>query len=288
MAVTASALVDIKPIDAARTFALQRFGTYDPTATFDRNALRKAFSAPHGPCVVSIAKIPTGISIEVEGADEESVLEDLIAAFRAEDGYAAFAPEHPLLAKLHRTVGGLRLVRVPWRFDTAACTVLQQRVTVREALQQWRRIAMRYGERAGDLHVFPSAERVARMESWRFEELGVDPKRTRALHALAFEVHRRNLFAENDVARVRKVMMSIRGIGPWTTENTLGFGWGDPDALPLADLHIPHLVCWALAREKHASGERADERMVELLEPYRGQRFRALRLLMASGISVPR
>ncbi len=285
---TASARVDITPIDALRTFALQRFGSYDPTATFDRNTLRKAFSTPRGLCVVSIAKTTTGISIEAAGADEEAVLADLLDAFRADDGYATFAPEHPLLAKLHRTVGGLRLVRVPWRFDTAACTILQQRVTVREALQQWRRIAMRYGERAGDLHVFPSAERVARMESWRFEELGVDPKRTRALHALAFEAHRRNLFAETNVARVRKVMMSIRGIGPWTTESTLGFGYGDPDALPLADLHIPHLVCWALAREKHETGERADARMVELLEPYRGQRFRAMRLLMAAGISVPR
>jgi 3-methyladenine DNA glycosylase/8-oxoguanine DNA glycosylase len=162
--------------------------------------------------------------------------------------------------------------------------VLQQRVTVREAWQQWSRIARRYGTPAGDLMAFPSAERVARMDSWRFEQLGVDPKRTRAMIGLARDVVRRGTFGWTDVARVRKHMRAVRGIGPWTTEMTLGFGYGDPDAVPLADLHLPHLVTWALARERPGS----DERMVELLEPYRGQRFRALRLLLAAGIRVPR
>lgn len=284
MAVTASARVDIRPIDIERTFAMQRFGLYDPTATFARGALRKAFSAPRGPCVVTVAKMESGVTIEVVGPDERDVASDLELALRTDDGHASFAPTHPLLVKLHRVIAGLRIVRVPWRFDSAACTILQQRVTVREALQQWRRIALRYGEKVGDLHAFPSAERIARMESWRFEELGVDPKRTRALVTLARDIHRRDLFSKTDVALVRKHMMALRGIGPWTTENTLGFGFGDPDALPIADLHLPHLVCWALAREKPGT----DERMTELLEPCRGHRFRALRLLMSAGITVPR
>jgi 3-methyladenine DNA glycosylase/8-oxoguanine DNA glycosylase len=79
-------------------------------------------------------------------------------------------------------------------------------------------------------------------------------------------------------------MRAVRGIGVWTTEMTMGFGYGDPDALPLADLHLPHLVTWALARERPGT----DERMAELLEPYRGQRFRAVRLLLDAGIVVPR
>jgi 3-methyladenine DNA glycosylase/8-oxoguanine DNA glycosylase len=150
-------------------------------------------------------------------------------------------------------------------------------VTVREAWQQWSRIAKRYGERAGDLCVAPSAERVAGLETWRLEELGVDPKRSRAAVALARDVCRRRSLMWTDRARVRKHLHAIRGIGPWTTEMTLGYGWGDPDALPLADVHLPHLVAWALAREPRGT----DERMIELLEPMRGHRFRALRLILA-------
>jgi len=287
--VTVALGVHVRPLDVDRTFAMQRFGMYDPTARLARGAIRKAFATPRGACVVSIAQKRDAIEIEASGGDEEEVAADLASAVVEDDGYDAFAPTHPLLAKLHRTLSGLRIVRVPWRFDVAACTILQQRVTVREAFQEWRRIAARYGETVGDLRVFPSALAIAKMDTWRLEELGVDPKRARALHALARDVHRRDLFARHDATnaareRVRKTMMSVRGIGPWTTEVTLGFAFGDPDAVPLADLHLPHLVTWALARERRGS----DARMVELLEPFRGHRFRAIRLLLSAGISVPR
>ncbi len=281
-----------RPFDLERSFAMQRFGLYDPTAKLEATPktqrLRKAFATPRGTCVVDISTsrdAPGAATIEASGADEADVCRDLADALAADDGYESFAPTHPLLAKLHHVHAGLRLVRVPWLFDVAACTILQQRVTVREAVQQWQRITMRYGEVAGDLRVFPSVLTVARMASWRFEELGVDPKRTRALLALARDVHRRDLFTTRaEPERVRKTMMTVRGIGPWTTESTLGFAFGDPDAVPLADLHLPHLVTWALARERPGS----DVRMLELLEPYRGHRFRAIRLLMNAGISVPR
>ena len=52
------------------------------------------------------------------------------------------------------------------------------------------------------------------------------------------------------------------------------------DAIPFR----PHTVAWYLAGEERGS----DERMVELLEPYRGHRFRVVSLLWQSGITAPR
>jgi 3-methyladenine DNA glycosylase/8-oxoguanine DNA glycosylase len=269
--------VELEPFDLRRSFALGRFGLYDPTAALGRSRLRKAFSTAGGACVVEVEADARGVSFSAHGAGEREVADDLAGALATDDGRAAFVPSHPVLAKLHRANPGLRLLRVPWRFDVACSIVLQQRVTVREAWQQWRRIAVRYGELVDGLRAFPSTDRVARMDSWRFQELGVDPKRARALVTLARDAHRRGTFGWTDAARVRKHLHAVRGIGPWTTEMTLGFGWGDADALPLADLHLPHLVAHALAREPRGS----DERMVELLEPYRPQRFRAVRLILA-------
>ena len=60
--------------------------------------------------------------------------------------------------------------------------------------------------------------------------------------------------------------------------------WGDPDAISVGDYHIPNLVAFALAGEPRGD----DARMLELLEPYRGQRGRVQRLLELSGISAPR
>lgn len=279
------ARVEIAPFDLVRSFALGRFGLYDPTATLSQTRLKKAFSCGDATCVVEIASEGKNVHVRAEGANEAEVVSDLVDALGTDDGSKVFTPEHPLLAKLHRARSGLRLVRVPWRFDVACCAVLQQRVTVREAWQEWTRIAKKYGTRTShDLYAFPSAETIARMDSWRFEELGVDPKRTRAMIGLARDVVRRGTFGWTDRARVRKHMRAVRGIGVWTTEMTMGFGYGDPDALPLADLHLPHLVTWALARERPGT----DERMEQLLEPYRGHRFRAVRLLLDAGIVVPR
>jgi 3-methyladenine DNA glycosylase/8-oxoguanine DNA glycosylase len=59
---------------------------------------------------------------------------------------------------------------------------------------------------------------------------------------------------------------------------------GDPDAVPIGDYHLPHAVGYALEGTPRSS----DERMLELLDPYRGHRARVIRLLMVSGIAAPR
>ena len=53
-----------------------------------------------------------------------------------------------------------------------------------------------------------------------------------------------------------------------------------PDAVSVGDFHLPNLVAFALAGEPRGD----DARMLELLEPYRGQRARVIRLLELSGI----
>jgi 3-methyladenine DNA glycosylase/8-oxoguanine DNA glycosylase len=58
---------------------------------------------------------------------------------------------------------------------------------------------------------------------------------------------------------------------------------GDPDAISVGDYHLPHIVSWSFAGEPRGT----DERMLELLEPYRGQRGRVEVLLEASGITAP-
>ena len=60
--------------------------------------------------------------------------------------------------------------------------------------------------------------------------------------------------------------------------------FGDPDAVSVGDFHLPSMVTWALAGEPRGT----DERMLELLEAYRGQRGRVLRLLELTGGGPPR
>jgi 3-methyladenine DNA glycosylase/8-oxoguanine DNA glycosylase len=59
---------------------------------------------------------------------------------------------------------------------------------------------------------------------------------------------------------------------------------GDPDAVPVGDYHLPHTVGFALEGTPRST----DERMLELLEPYSGQRGRVIRLIMLAGITAPK
>jgi 3-methyladenine DNA glycosylase/8-oxoguanine DNA glycosylase len=76
----------------------------------------------------------------------------------------------------------------------------------------------------------------------------------------------------------------LPGVGPWTAAEVALRALGDTDAVSVGDFHIPNMVAWALAREPRAT----DARMLELLEPYRGQRGRVIRLLEAAGVAAPR
>jgi 3-methyladenine DNA glycosylase/8-oxoguanine DNA glycosylase len=76
----------------------------------------------------------------------------------------------------------------------------------------------------------------------------------------------------------------VPGIGPWTAAEVAVRALGDVDAVSIGDFNLPNLVAFALAGEPRGT----DARMLELLEPYRGQRARVVRWLELSGIRTPR
>ena len=79
-------------------------------------------------------------------------------------------------------------------------------------------------------------------------------------------------------------LRAIRGVGPWTAAVVRRLALGDPDAVEVGDYHVKNHVAWNLAGEPRAT----DARMLELLEPWRGQRGRVVRLLKAAGSAPPR
>ena len=79
-------------------------------------------------------------------------------------------------------------------------------------------------------------------------------------------------------------LRSIPGIGPWTSALVCASAAGDPDAVPVGDLHLPGIICHSLTGD--ASG--GDERMLELLAPYVGHRGRVARLILMGGTAPPR
>lgn len=275
--------VPVDPFDLDATLAAQLLGRFDPTGRRSRSAFLKVHLAADGsPVVWRLTRTETGVRVEARGG-EPSTVTGFVAQLTPGDDADAFRPDHPLLRRLAR-LRGLRLLRYPWPFDVAAGAILQQRVRWRVGYSDFRRVALRWGTRTPAGTAFPDAERLAAVPTHGLEAMGIDPKRARALHGLArVQARRRFLNPDARPDEVRARLVGITGIGPWTAGMILGYAYGDPDAVPVGDLHIPSLVTSALAGES----EGTDQRMLELLEPFRGHRFRVIRLLLWAARRAP-
>lgn len=264
--------IRVAPLDLERSMALQQLGRFDPTARSERDFFEKTFFHRRERVTIRLRRAGDVLTIDAP--------ESIMAHWRwpPDDGYETFEPAHPYVRRLHAH-SGLRIFPVPWLFDVAAGAVLQQRVRFVDACKDWRKIV----ERLSDGAVFPSPEAIAQMGTWQFQQLGVDAQRARTLIALAREqVFAQFLSLEQPKEKLLLRLQRIPGIGPWTTAMVTGFGLGDPDAVITGDVNLPRIVCEALGGQDGKALASDDARMIALLQPFLGQRFRVCRLLIAA------
>ena len=172
-------------------------------------------------------------------------------------------------------------------FEALLPAILGQRVTNREARLAGSRLTQKYGEPApgpADLWLGPDAATLTGLSYWDLHPLGIERKRARILEEAAHRAQRLEEIMDMNRDAAMSRLTSVRGIGPWTAGHVMGIAWGDPDAVPVGDFHLPNTVAWALAGEDRGD----DERMLELLEPYRGHRRRVMLLLKGAGIKAPK
>ncbi|MET9551556.1 DNA-3-methyladenine glycosylase 2 family protein [Streptomyces sp. NPDC006645] len=284
-----------------------RRGPADPTfrTAPDGSAVR-ATRTPAGPGTLRVRADGGGVRADAWGPGADWLLERLPELLGAADDPAAFVPRHRLLAASQRRRPGLRLCRTGLVLESLIPSVLEQKVTTIEAYRSWRHLVRKYGEPApgpyGDppddrredrrdgrrrdsrMYVMPDPRTWAMIPSWEWHKAGVDSKRSDTI-ARAVRVARRLEEAatmEPELAAARLEL--IPGIGPWTSAEVLQRSNGAPDAVTVGDLHLPGIVGYALAGRPDTD----DAGMLELLEPYAGQRHRAVRLILLTGRTPPR
>jgi len=198
-----------------------------------------------------------------------------------------FEPRHPLLAELHRRHRGIRIPRTEAVFEALVPAILEQKVIGVQARYAHRRLLAELGETAPGplpLRVPPSPEKLSATPYWAFHRWGVELRRARTIIGAASHAGRLEEAAAMSPADARRRLTALPGIGAWTAAEVAVVALGDPDAVSVGDYHLPNLVSWALAGEPRGT----DERMLELLEPYRGHRARVVQLLEMAGITAPR
>lgn len=242
----------------------------------------RALRTPDGAATLRLTQVATSeIEAEAWGPGTDRALAAAAPGLcGALDHPEAFmGATHPVLAQAWRDHRDALLTKAD-PFSVLIAAILEQKVTGTEARRAWRELVRRTADPApGDagLRLPPDPERLAAIPGWELTRLGVTGHRASTLREAAR--HPRKITALTDAAWLAK----IPGIGPWTMGEVGRLAFGDPDAISVGDLHLPNIVCWALAGEPRGT----DERMLELLEPYRGQRGRVEVLLGAAGIRAP-
>jgi len=119
---------------------------------------------------------------------------------------------------------------------------------------------------------------------WSFHRFGIERRRAEIIIRAARSANRLEEIVAMDIAGAYQRMRAFPGIGPWTAAKVATVALGDPDAVPVGDYHLPHSIGYAFEGTPRST----DERMLELLEPYRGHRARVIRLITVAGIVAPR
>ncbi len=240
-----------------------------------------------GPVTARICRgAPDVVDCEAWGSGAAEFAETFPALLGADDDATGFRPVEPTIAAAQRRVPHFRLGRTGGVLEALMPAVLEQRVYGLDAHRAWRKLVSSYGApppgpAPARMRVPPSAEAWRRIPSWEFQRANVDPGRARTMVGCAQRADALERLMSRSAGAARTALISLPGVGEWTAAETIQRAFGDADALSVGDYHLAKMVGWSLL------GHPIDDpRMVELLEPMRPHRHRAVRLLEVSGLAV--
>ena len=274
------------PASPSMTLSPLRRGPGDPCYQVVDGAIWKTSLMPTGPVTARIANSAGNVvDCEAWGDGADEFCARLPFLLGAHDDATGFAPVEPTIAEAHRRVPHLRLGRTDRVLEALIPAVLEQRVAGKDAFRAWRLLVTKYGTPApgpapARMRVPPSADVWRRIPSWELHLANVDPSRARTLVGCAQRAESLERLSGRSAEEARTALMSLPGVGEWTAAETAQRAFGDADALSVGDYHLSNVIGCTLL------GHRIDDpEMLELLEPLRPHRHRAVRLLEVSGLA---
>ncbi|MGB0751351.1 MAG: DNA-3-methyladenine glycosylase family protein [Gammaproteobacteria bacterium] len=269
------------------TYRSLAMGQFDPSMRTSREQVEIASWTPHGP--VSVRAVHSGdtLSVSAWGDGAEYAIELADRWLGLNDQPDAFQPPAGPVRDLQRRFGGMHFSSALSVSLRAIQIVLFQLVTYHEAVRTWNDLVTRHGSPAsGPVKLVqpPTEHQIRGLSVDDLVYAGLTHKRARTIKAIATNAAAIDRDADKAPQAALRRLATLPGFGPWSLGYLDGTVFQNPDAVLLGDYHLPRMVAWHLIREQKAD----DARMLELLEPYAGHRFRVVRLIWASGEIQPR
>lgn len=289
--VSAHARFDVGSIDLLSTLSVPSSLRGDPTTRLSSREFARATHTPDGPASVrvrwSLDPDVGVVDVEAWGAGAAWLVARADRMLGLHDDISGFDPQLPALRDAWRRRFRARMSASATLWHDVAAIILQQRVTTADAAEQWAALVRGLGEPAPgpvDLMCPPTPEVIGSLEYYALHPFGIERQRAEILGRVARRARRLGALVDGPFEEAEPVLRSVRGIGPWTAGFLQALTWGDPDAVIPGDFGMPSMISWVLASEPRGD----DDRMIELLEPWRPHRYRVVQLAWASGISPPR
>jgi 3-methyladenine DNA glycosylase/8-oxoguanine DNA glycosylase len=288
-----------RPVPVGSVLSSLRRGPRDPCLRVQPDGVVwRATRTPDGPALLRLQARPAAGEVVAHawGPGAGPALDGVPALLGDADDPSGFepSPDHPRLVAAWRAHRNWRVTRTTAVFEALVPAALEQRVTGGEAHAAWRMLVHAYGEPApgpaGDagtfaagMHVPPVPSGWAAIPQWEWLRAGVDEQRRRAVLAAAPVAHRLERTVDLPGEEAARALRTVPGIGVWTAAEVRQRAHGDADAFSWQDFHVAKNVTWALCGEV-----KDDAACAELIERYRGHRFRVQRLLELEGVGRPR
>ncbi len=284
------------PVMMGPLFGQLRRGAGDPTHRRVGDICLRATRTPAGPALIKIIANGSQVSARAWGEGAEWSLDQLPRLLGAADDPRGFRPrlQHGPLIEACQRYGHFRVGRTEAVYEALAPACIEQVVTGKEAFRAWRLLVRGFGEPAPGpaqepgsaaygMYLPPTPEVWCKVPSWRFLAAGVEQRRSRTLVWTASRAAGLERTLRGSYEQADRALRSFPGVGPWTSAEVRQRAHGDPDAWSIGDYHVGRDITYALTGE-----ELDDDACLEILEPYRGHRFRVQMLLSMVGKHRPR
>lgn len=268
-------------------------GRWDPAALVaDDGAFWMSAATPDGPATIRLGAQRDRIRAQAWGPGGEWLLRSVPSLVGVDDDPSGFPGDllpPSLQDRWSRLAESWRVPRSRRVIDVLVCAVLEQKVSGELSRRCWRSLltelgAVAPGPTPRPMRVFPDVDRLRAVPSWDWHRWGVEPAQAATIMRVAQHARRLQECADLELPAARARLLAVPGVGPWSAAEVGIRALGDADAVSVGDYHLAKRVCFAFTGRRGGT----DEQMLELLEPFSGQRHRVQRLVELTSLGLER
>lgn len=174
------------------------------------------------------------------------------------------AKDDPLLRQAVQQFGGLRIIGIPDLFEAICWGIIGQQINLSYAYTLKRRLVERFGRQVEwegkAFWVFPSPETIAALTVNDLQDLRMTTKKCEYMIHVAKlmaegKLTKQRLASAGDCRQAEKMLLGIRGIGPWTANYVLMRCLRFPDAFPIDDVGLHNAIKHLMGTENKPTKE---------------------------------